>query len=107
MSLNLRRKVLQSFKQLHKTRKSVFKGDTYALTEARKKINDEFKKCKHLTDVSSIQEMIKYSGDVEAELRTCVIQARQVAPGKYQAEITADTVKLDNIPFKECCSDQK
>ncbi|KAG5889459.1 hypothetical protein JTB14_016439 [Gonioctena quinquepunctata] len=107
MSASLRQKVLQSFKNLHKTRQAVFKGDEYALTEARKKINEEYKKCKNVSEVSSIEEMIKYSQEVEREVKSCVIQAKQVAPGKYQAEITKDTVKLDNVPYKECCSDQK
>lgn len=107
MSSNLRQKVLQSFKSLHKTRKSVFKGDVYALNEGRKKINSEYKKCKDVKDTSSIEEMIKYASEVEEVLRTCVIQAKEVEPGKYEAHITKDTLKLDNVPFKECIINEK
>ncbi|XP_056635459.1 complex III assembly factor LYRM7 [Diorhabda carinulata] len=107
MSVNIRRQVLKTFKELHKTRKTVFQGDLTALSEARKRINEEYKKCKHVTDLKAIEELIKYSQDVERELRTTVIQAREVKPGIYEAKITKDTVKLDNIPFSECASKQK
>ncbi|VEN44192.1 unnamed protein product [Callosobruchus maculatus] len=95
--------VLQSFKNLHKTRKRVFKGDEKALQEARKQINEEYKKFKNTTNPKGIQELIEYAIQVEKELRTCVIQAREVAPGKFQAEITSDTIKIDNVPYKEQC----
>lgn len=107
MSSNLRQKVLQSFKSLHKTRKLVFKGDIYALNEGRKKINSEFKKYRDIKEPSSIEELIKYASEVEEVLRTCVIQAKEVAPGKYEAQITKDTLKLDNVPFKDCISNEK
>lgn len=107
MSSNLRSKVLQSFKTLHQTRKSVFKDDIYALNEARKKINGEYRKYKDIKETSTIEEMIKYANEVEEVLRTCIIQARQVEPGKFEARLTKDTVKLDNVPFKECTMSEK
>lgn len=109
MANSLRTEVLRSFKSLHQARKTVFKGDTRALTEGRNKINQEFRKQKHIQDSEAIKELISYSKAVETELRTCVIQAKEVAPGKYQAEISKDTLKLDNVPFKEdaCCSNRR
>ncbi|CAH1105131.1 unnamed protein product [Psylliodes chrysocephalus] len=104
MSVNIRQKVLQSFKTLHKTRLNVFNGDALALSEARKKINEEYKKNKHVTDQTAIEELIKYSNAVEQELKMCVIQAKEVEPGVYQATITKDTAKLDNMPFDEFAS---
>ncbi|XP_050309658.1 complex III assembly factor LYRM7 [Anthonomus grandis grandis] len=106
MSSELRKQVLQCFKSLHQARKSVFKGDIRALTEGRKKINEEFKKQKHVENTDSIKELINYSKAIEEELRSCVIQAREVAPGRFQAEISEDIKKLDNVPFNEaCCRD--
>ncbi|ENN72872.1 complex III assembly factor LYRM7 [Dendroctonus ponderosae] len=109
MSNSLRREVLQSFKALHKTRQTVFKGDTFALKEGRKKINEEYQKCKNVENTGSIEELVNYARAVEHELRTCVIQAREVEPGFYQAEIRSDTVKLDNTPFNEaaCLNSEK
>ncbi|CAG9767921.1 unnamed protein product [Ceutorhynchus assimilis] len=104
MSNKLRQEVLQTFKSLHQTRKTVFKNDNRALAEGRTKINQEFKKQKHVENEAAIQELLNYARAVEHELKTCVIQAQEVAPGKYQAEITKDTIKLDNVAFKEeCC----
>lgn len=108
MSNELRNEVLRCFKRLHQARKTVFKGDSRALTAGRAKINEEFRKQKHVENKESIQELINYAKAVEQELRTSVIQAEEVAPGRYQAKITKDTAKLDNIPFKEeCCSNVK
>nr|CAH7740973.1 unnamed protein product [Callosobruchus chinensis] len=95
--------VLDSFKNLHKTRKRVFKGDDRALQQARQQINEEYKKFKNATNPKGIEELLQYAIQVEQELRTCVIQAREVAPGKFQAEITSDTLKIDNVPYKEQC----
>lgn len=102
MSINLRNKVLQSFKALHKARKETFAGDVYALSEARKRINEEYQKKKHVSDVSVIDELVKYANEVERELKTTVIQIKETKPGRYQAKITKETVKLDNVPFKDC-----
>lgn len=107
MSSSLRLKVLQSFKILHKTRKSVFKGDVHALTEARNKINSEYKKYKNITEASSIEELVRHAHEVEEVLRTCVIQAQQVEPGIYEAHISENTVRLDNVPFNECTVNKK
>ncbi|XP_030751054.1 complex III assembly factor LYRM7 [Sitophilus oryzae] len=106
MSNNLRKEVLRCFKTIHKTRQNVFKGDDRALSEGRKKINEEFDKYKHIQDEEAIKELLNQCKAVELELRTCVIQAKEVAPNLYQAEITQDTLKLDNIPFNAtaCCS---
>ncbi|XP_045535017.1 complex III assembly factor LYRM7 [Papilio machaon] len=98
---SLRNSVLQSFKKIHRTRMKVFDGDIRALTAARAKINEEYKKNKHVTEESSIRAMIKFSEDVETELRTQVIQAREVRPGVFEAKITEDTLKLENIPYND------
>lgn len=100
MACNLRSKVLESYKLLHKARKTVFNGDTYALNEARKKINGEYRKNKTVTDTNTIEELINQARAVEEELRTCVIQIRKKEPGTYEAVITKDTLKLDNVPYK-------
>ncbi|CAH1953993.1 unnamed protein product [Acanthoscelides obtectus] len=98
-----RSRVLETFKKLHKTRKRVFKGDERALQEARKQINGEYRKFQNTTNLRGIEELIEYAEQVEKELRTCVIQAKEIAPGKFQAEITSDTLKIDNVPYKEQC----
>uniref|UniRef100_A0A8D9A3E9 Complex III assembly factor LYRM7 n=1 Tax=Cacopsylla melanoneura TaxID=428564 RepID=A0A8D9A3E9_9HEMI len=101
MSAVPKSQVLQSFKQLHKTCKRIFKGDDQALNAARIKINDEFKKHKHVTSAKSIQELVNLSNSVENEIRTTVIQAVETTPGVYTAKITPDTELGVNFPFDE------
>ncbi|XP_015596174.1 complex III assembly factor LYRM7 [Cephus cinctus] len=98
MSGILRREVLNTFKKLHKTRLNTFKGDEHALNVTRKKINDEYAKYKHVTDEKAIAELNELAKAVEHEVRTTVIQAVEVEPGKFQVQLTKDTVMLDNIP---------
>ncbi|XP_075971547.1 complex III assembly factor LYRM7 [Anticarsia gemmatalis] len=110
--------VLQSFKKLHRTRMKVFAGDERALVAGRLKINEEFKKNMHVANEEAIKAMVKLAGEVDVELRTQVIQAREVKPGVFEARITDDTAKFDNIPYDDnavledgtvnrpCCQDQ-
>ncbi|OWR51933.1 hypothetical protein KGM_208885 [Danaus plexippus plexippus] len=97
----LRIQVLKVFKKLHKTRMRVFEGDERALTAARQKINEGFAKNKEVHNEEAIKELIKFGEDIEKELRTQVIQAREVKPGVFEAKIREDTVKLDNIPYDD------
>lgn len=48
---------MRSFKALHRARKHVFEGDVRALEAGRSKINEEFKKYKHVTDDTAISEV--------------------------------------------------
>ncbi|XP_034829764.1 complex III assembly factor LYRM7 [Maniola hyperantus] len=97
----LRKAVLHNFKKLHRTRLRVFDGDERALIAARTKINEEFNKSKHVKDEDAIRAMIQFSEDVERELKSQVIQAREVKPGVFEAKITNDTLKIDNIPYND------
>ncbi|XP_069703408.1 magnesium-dependent phosphatase 1 isoform X1 [Periplaneta americana] len=69
---------------------------------ARKRINEEYNKNKHVTNSEAICEMIELSKAVEAELKMSVVQAREVEAGKYELRILPETRKLDNIPFQNC-----
>ncbi|XP_049770880.1 complex III assembly factor LYRM7 isoform X1 [Schistocerca cancellata] len=99
--------VLKSFKTLHQARKRVFQGDEVALNAARTKINEEYRKNKHVTDVSAVQELVKLAHDVAKELRASVVQARKIKDDMFELRITEETYKLDNIPgmpFQRCKS---
>ncbi|CAG9134113.1 hypothetical protein JYU34_006962 [Plutella xylostella] len=118
---NLKALVLQNFKKIHRTRLRVFDGDEKALLAARLKINDEFRKNQNVRDEEAIKAMLKFGDDVERELRTQVIQAREVKPGVFEAKISQETLKMENTPYndsaipeggikrkgKGCCQNQK
>lgn len=98
---NLRREVLNSFKALHKTRLKVFDGDMRALNFAREKINESYKKNKNITEENIITEQLALAKAVEVEMRTTIVQAKEVKPGVYEAKFNPETVKMDNIPFND------
>lgn len=95
----LRSEVLAAFKKLHKTRRKVFRDDDRALNAAREKINEEFRKNCHVSDTGAIKELVDFAKAVEHEMRTTIIQTVEVAPGRFAARITEDTVKLENVEF--------
>ncbi|XP_018600244.1 complex III assembly factor LYRM7 [Scleropages formosus] len=91
-------KVLRLFKVLHRTRQDVFKDDIRALTAARQRINEEFRKSKCETSVEKINEMIKFGSEVEAILRQNVIQAVHVDDSKIRLR-PRQGLLLDNVPY--------
>ncbi|XP_012283032.1 complex III assembly factor LYRM7 [Orussus abietinus] len=95
MSGTLRSEVLQTFKKLHRTRKNTFQGDKHVLEVVRQKINSEYEKSKSVTDEKTIKELNNHAKAVEYEIRTTIIQAVEVSPGRFEARITPD-VLIDN-----------
>ncbi|XP_047460008.1 complex III assembly factor LYRM7 [Mugil cephalus] len=93
-----RLKVLEVFKRLHRTRMTVFKDDNRALTAARLKINEEFRKNKHETSEENIQQMIKMGSDVETILRQNVLQLEHVGENKLLLR-PRESLLLENVPY--------
>lgn len=98
-------KVLSLFRKLHRTGQRVFRGDEKALKAGRQRINDEFKSKRHVDDINSISELIKYGEDVEELLRTQVIQAQQKVDGNFgmfsSHAITPSTLLIDLNQFSQ------
>uniref|UniRef100_A0A3B4AGA4 Complex III assembly factor LYRM7 n=1 Tax=Periophthalmus magnuspinnatus TaxID=409849 RepID=A0A3B4AGA4_9GOBI len=93
-----RRLVLRVFKTLHRTRQEVFKDDHAALTAARLKINEEFRKNKNETSEENIEKMIKMGSDVEVVLRDTVIQMEHVADDTLMLR-PRESLLLENVPY--------
>ncbi|EDW14022.1 complex III assembly factor LYRM7 [Drosophila mojavensis] len=99
MSQPLKRQVLSAFKKLHRTRQYVFHGDDRALVAGRNKINESFQQNRNETNEEEIKKMIKLAEEVDYELRTNVIQAKQKEDNVFELRITPETTRLDNVPF--------
>lgn len=56
--------MLQSFKKLHRARQEIFEGDERALTLARHKINEEYRKNKGTDSEEDIRQVNTYLGNV-------------------------------------------
>ncbi|CAN9499625.1 unnamed protein product [Ophioblennius macclurei] len=93
-----RLKVLRVFKTLHRTRMEVFKDDHRALTAARLKINEEFRKNKEETSEENIQKMIKMGSDVEIVLRETVLQMEHVGDQTLMLR-PRESLMLENVPY--------
>ncbi|KAM9847414.1 complex III assembly factor LYRM7 [Aulostomus maculatus] len=96
--MGTRLKVLRVFKALHRTRTAVFKDDDRALTAARLKINEEFRKNKNETSEENIAKMIQMGSDVETVLRQSVLQMEHVDENKLLLR-PRDSLLLENVPF--------
>ncbi|KAG5272674.1 hypothetical protein AALO_G00168120 [Alosa alosa] len=93
-----RLKVLRLFKALHRTRMKVFKDDDRALTAAKQKINEEFRKNMHETSGENLQKMIKMASDVEIVLRQSVVQMEHVGEKKLVLR-PREELLLENVPY--------
>ncbi|KAG7518583.1 hypothetical protein JOB18_037762 [Solea senegalensis] len=96
--MGTRLKVLNVFKALHRTRLDVFRDDNRALTAARLKINEEFKKNKNEASEENINKMIKIGSDVEAVLRQTVVQMEHVGENKLLLR-PREGLLLENVPY--------
>ncbi|XP_049456400.1 complex III assembly factor LYRM7 [Epinephelus fuscoguttatus] len=96
--MGTRLKVLSTFKALHRTRMAVFKDDDRALTAARLKINEEFRKNKNETSEENINKMIKMGSDVEIVLRESVLQMEHVGDKKLLLR-PRESHMLENVPY--------
>lgn len=91
--------MLSIFKKLHRTRQQVFRGDVNGLTAGRHCINDEFKGMKHVTEETSIAELIKGAEEAEQILRTKVIQVQQM-PNDH---LSMSSLRLQSYVHAICC----
>ncbi|XP_044069318.1 complex III assembly factor LYRM7 [Siniperca chuatsi] len=96
--MGTRLKVLSAFKALHRTRMAVFKDDDAALTAARLKINEEFRKNKNETEEENIKKMIKMGSDVEVVLRETVIQMEHKGNNTLLLR-PRESLLLENVPY--------
>ncbi|XP_033469356.1 complex III assembly factor LYRM7 [Epinephelus lanceolatus] len=96
--MGTRLKVLSTFKALHRTRLAVFKDDDRALTAARLKINEEFRKNKNETSEENINKMIKMGSDVEIVLRESVLQMEHIGDKKLLLR-PRESHMLENVPY--------
>ncbi|CAI6345928.1 unnamed protein product [Macrosiphum euphorbiae] len=102
MSSNeVRKKVLTTFKLVHRARLLCFKNDNQMLSAAKHQINEEFKKNKTVSDPVVVQKLITFAQDVEHELLTQVVQAERVNETKFKLNLDPERHTLENIPYAE------
>lgn len=98
-SVSARRRALQSYKQLLRTRLDVFKGDEFAIKESYATIRDAFEKNRCLKDPDQIMRSIEMAEQAEQILRKEVMQARYITDDTVRLNVRLDNVK-DNKTFE-------
>ncbi|XP_039533631.1 complex III assembly factor LYRM7 [Pimephales promelas] len=98
--MGTRLKVLRVFRDLHRTRRDVFKDDGIALTAARLKINEEFKRNKNEASEENIKEMLKMARSVETILRESVVQVEHVTENRVLLR-PRESLLLENVPYSD------
>jgi len=107
MSASLRTKVLAAFKEIHKARLQVFKGDERALAHTRNEINNRYRENIAVTNQEEIENLIKLSNECGEVLKKHVVQFESIdeekidKPTRYRVNITKDTHLMDNKEFQE------
>ena len=107
MSASLRTKVLAAFKEIHKARLQVFKGDERALAHTRNEINNRYRENIAVTNQEEIENLIKLSNECGEVLKKHVVQFESIdeekidTPTRYRVNITKDTHLMDNKEFQE------
>ena len=77
-------KVLQLYRQLHRTTRYVFKGDIASINTVSAKIREEFDKNRSVKSDTAVEELIKYGQEADEILRKFVLQIEQVDDTTYR-----------------------
>mmetsp|Transcript_9102 Transcript_9102/g.15388 ORF Transcript_9102/g.15388 Transcript_9102/m.15388 type:complete len:123 (-) Transcript_9102:194-562(-) len=81
---------LAGYRRLIRTAQVVFKNDTFAITQAKIKLREEFLKQKDVTDKATLTELFKGIDDVDEMLRFNIVQGTLNERGNYDMKITEE-----------------
>ena len=94
-------KILGLYKKLHRTTQKVFKSDPYALGQAYNKVRHEFEKHKHVTNKTTIEELVKLGESADEVLRKKVIQLEEIGENRYKVNVNEDTEFGENTLYRD------
>ena len=81
---------LAGYRRLLRTVNVVFRNDTYAITQAKIKLKEEFIKQKSVTDRKELDELFKGIDEVDEMLRFNIVQGVKNERGNYEMKITEE-----------------
>jgi len=97
----LGQQVISAFKRLHRAKNVVFAGDETALSAARLKINEEYKRNSAVTSEHAVRELMAFSDECAEVLSKTVLQARETEPGQFAVRIGRETFMWDNVLYRD------
>ena len=80
-------KVIQLYRQLHRTTKTVFKDDFASIGTVSAKIRGEFERNRNVKNEAAIEELLKFGQESDEILRKFVLQIEQVDETTYRTHI--------------------
>ena len=80
-------KVIQLYRQLHRTTKIVFKDDFASIGTVSAKIRGEFEKNRNVKNEAAIEELLKFGQESDEILKKFVLQIEQVDETTYRTHI--------------------
>jgi hypothetical protein len=86
-SNQLRRQVLQSYKTMLFTIRSVFRGDKEAIYQASQQARIAYLKNQHEANVENVQNLLLEASDAMEFLRTNIVQAKLNEQGNYEMKL--------------------
>lgn len=96
------------YRRLLKTAKYVFKGDSFAISQAKITLRQEFLKHKHVTDTHELQELLRGIDEVDEMLKFNIVQGKLNERGNYGVflfDIDFDfDVTINEVAYFMCVS---
>lgn len=83
-------KALSGFRQLLKSSRYVFSGDSRAVAAARVQLRDEFLKNKDVSDAATLNDLYKGIQEVDEMLRFNIVQGERNERGNYGVKLTTE-----------------
>ena len=83
-------KALSGFRQLLKSSRYVFSGDSRAVAAARVQLRDEFLKNKDVSDAATLKDLYKGIQEVDEMLRFNIVQGERNERGNYGVKLTTE-----------------
>lgn len=77
--MSVRQQVLGGYRRLLRATRQTFRGDAYALEQARIALRDQFLVNRDVRDEASVKEMLKGVDEAESMLLHHIVQGQQVA----------------------------
>lgn len=75
---------MQGYRRLLRSARHVFRGDVYAMDQARKQLREEFLRHKDVTNETELAELQKGIEEADEMLRFSIVQGRLNDRGNYE-----------------------
>ena len=87
---------MQGYRRLLKSARRVFRGDEFAMNQARLQLLEEFLRNRNVTDPKELAELQKGIEEADEMLRFSIVQGKLNERGNY--EVSGNKVNMSRLP---------